>query len=431
MLPLLPMPFPKRSDLPAEPDAAADNSPLDSESLVPRPSCMAPLPRSPLGDELHASLRCSLPCALAACGVLLLAAVNYVVMPPLPVPPPAGPVGAAERPLCTGADYLDGQWRRVRLEAPDEATFRNATGYRCAYYSPFHCFVPPEFPASRLQHDRTLQQAVDIARWRWEPTACTLPRFDAPEFVRMLGNRSILLVGDVTSAEMYDSLRCQLAPYAHRLASAPALDIRDPASFGERTLEANRSLFPLVIAATGGTIGYAPVREAALGLGPWRLQWFDIVVVGLAAHAKAPLLEATLGALGQALQQSNFSGHLLWRTLHRTVPDCANYARPALSPEESPAREWADADRKEATALRLLSLALGRPLTVLYANMTDLRWDAAARTGDCLRSCLPGPVDVWNRLLYLSLLRWERQRPGPPPPTAVEDRDWEPEMDAT
>jgi len=48
-----------------------------------------------------------------------------------------------------------------------------------------------------------------------------------------------------------------------------------------------------------------------------------------------------------------------WRTLHRTVPDCANYARPALSPEESPAREWADADRKEATALRLLSLAGG------------------------------------------------------------------------
>jgi len=34
--------------------------------------------------------------------------------------PAAGPVGAAERPLCTGADYLDGQWRRVRLEAPDE-----------------------------------------------------------------------------------------------------------------------------------------------------------------------------------------------------------------------------------------------------------------------------------------------------------------------
>jgi len=34
---------------------------------------------------------------------------------------------------------------------------------------------------------------------------------------------------------------------------------------------------------------------------PRRLQWFDIVVVGLAAHAKAPLLEATLGALTPSL----------------------------------------------------------------------------------------------------------------------------------
>lgn len=51
-------------------------------------------------------------------------------------------------------------------------------------------------------------------------------------------------------------------------------------------------------------------------------------------------------------------------------------------------------------ASRFPQAALGRPLTVLYANMTDLRWDAAARTGDCLRSCLPGPVDVWARLLF-------------------------------
>jgi len=44
---------------------------------------------------------------------------------------------------------------------------------------------------------------------------------------------------------------------------------------------------------------------------------------------------------------------------------------------------------------------------------------------------VPNRSPARNRLLYLSLLRWERQRPGPPPPTAVEDRDWEHEMDAT
>eukprot|EP00668_Euglena_longa_P029663 GGOE01037026.1.p2 GENE.GGOE01037026.1~~GGOE01037026.1.p2 ORF type:complete len:470 (-),score=123.14 GGOE01037026.1:204-1613(-) len=373
---------------------------------------------------------CSPEAFLGVVGVLLLAVTNYLVMQPPAVQPPTTP-SPPQKPLCQNAAYTIGQWRSVKLNSSDTVSLQASMGYHCAYYSPFHCLKAPAFPAFRLEHERTLQQAVDIARWRWEPSGCSLPRFDVMDFAEILANRSILITGDLTALQMYDSLRCQLAPLAHHIASGRALSATDPTTFSAAHWDENVTLYPLVLADTGGSVSFLPLsgREPPGALRRWRLEWFDFVVLGMSATTKLVTLEAAAQALIRTLRGCPFTGRLLVRTLHRSSSDCTDHSRPAASVAEAPPREWAEYDAKDAALLKTFRDE-DFPVTVLYANMTNLRWDAYLRQGDCQHTCLPGPPDTWNRLLYLQLMLWQKQEDGEPTDfQPIDDPNWEPDMD--
>eukprot|EP00667_Euglena_gracilis_P008954 EG_transcript_9083 len=434
-----PTPFPKVADYARQElrapngafgpeDAAGDAQDLLlSRPRLPRRAGARPAPHTPPTAFPH----CTPEAIMCLVGVLLLAVLNYVVMQPPAVQPPTPPP-PPPKPLCQAAAATVGQWRPVKLNGSDAAAAEAAAGYRCAYYSPFHCLRPQAFPSFKMEHDRTVEQAVDITRWRWEPSSCTLPRLDIADFADVLANRSILFVGDLSALEMFDSLRCQLAPLAHHIASSRALSATDPASFGAAHWDENSTtLYPLVLAETGGSISYLPLsaRESPTSLDRWRLDWFDFVVLSMSATAKAATLDGVARALARALRAWAFAGQLLVRTLHRPVPDCAGHTRPAASVAELPPREWAEYDAKDAALLAALQEE-AIPVTVLYANMTHLRWDAYLRAGDCQHMCLPGPPDTWNRLLYLQLLLWQQQEDGEPANfQPIDDPDWEPDID--
>ncbi|WCJ32412.1 TRICHOME BIREFRINGENCE-LIKE 39 [Euphorbia peplus] len=47
-------------------------------------------------------------------------------------------------------------------------------------------------------------------KYRWQPTACTLPRFNGQEFLRRIKGKKILLIGDSISLNQWQSLACML-----------------------------------------------------------------------------------------------------------------------------------------------------------------------------------------------------------------------------
>lgn len=50
----------------------------------------------------------------------------------------------------------------------------------------------------------------DYMKWRWEPDACHLPRFNATDFLVRLTGKRLLLVGDSMNRNQYESLLCML-----------------------------------------------------------------------------------------------------------------------------------------------------------------------------------------------------------------------------
>jgi len=51
----------------------------------------------------------------------------------------------------------------------------------------------------------------EYAKWRWRPTRCTLPRFDAARLLEILRNRRLVFVGDSIGRNQWESLLCMLA----------------------------------------------------------------------------------------------------------------------------------------------------------------------------------------------------------------------------
>lgn len=51
----------------------------------------------------------------------------------------------------------------------------------------------------------------DYERWRWQPSQCKLPRFDATEFLEISRGKRMAFVGDSVARNQADSLVCFLS----------------------------------------------------------------------------------------------------------------------------------------------------------------------------------------------------------------------------
>ncbi|KAG2389802.1 Protein trichome birefringence-like 36 [Vigna angularis] len=48
----------------------------------------------------------------------------------------------------------------------------------------------------------------DYQKWKWKPTGCTLPRFDALRFLGRMRRKRIMLMGDSMMRNQWESLVC-------------------------------------------------------------------------------------------------------------------------------------------------------------------------------------------------------------------------------
>ncbi|KAI3447432.1 hypothetical protein Pfo_004097 [Paulownia fortunei] len=81
----------------------------------------------------------------------------------------------------------------------DETQPRRRYSEKCPFLDPgFRC-------------QQSGRQDLDYQKWRWQPQACNLPRFDANDFLERSRNGRIVFAGDSIGRNQWESLICMLA----------------------------------------------------------------------------------------------------------------------------------------------------------------------------------------------------------------------------
>ncbi|CAL5047673.1 unnamed protein product [Urochloa decumbens] len=294
-------------------------------------------------------------------------------------------------------------------------------------------------------------------RWRWRPAGCDLPRFDAAAFLRSFRGRSLTFVGDSIARNHMQSLMCLLSKveYPKDISKTPHSEFSTMLYESHNfTMAIFWSPF-LVKANKSGDLWHLHLDEPD---DAWLagIAGFDYVVLSAANWFTRPSMFIEAGrvvgchiclvpgvadltlrysqrmALRTALRALTgvFNGTVVLRTLsptshfeggewdkggdcRRTRPYAANETRMAgldLDMHTVQVEEFARAKVAAAGAAAARMVLMDATSAMLlrpdghpsryghWANQNVTLYN------DCVHWCLPGPIDVWNEMLFQILL---------------------------
>ncbi|GJN28852.1 hypothetical protein PR202_gb17024 [Eleusine coracana subsp. coracana] len=344
---------------------------------------------------------------------------------------------AAAARVPKGCDIFQGEW------VPDDGV---------PYYTNLSCPLIQE-------HQNCLKYGrpdLRFLQWRWRPAGCEMPRFDAASFLDAFRDRSLAFVGDSLARNHMQSLMCLLTKVAY------PKDISKTRNPEFRTMHYESHNFTLAIFWSPFLV---KANQSSSGRRLWNLfldepdeSWasgvaaFDYVVLSAANWFTRPSVFYEAGgvvachycllpgvpdltlryslrmAFRAALRAlTKFNGTVVVRTLsptshfegggwdtggdcRRTRPYAANETMMAgldLDFHTAQVEEFEKA-RKKAAAARLV-LMNTTPAMLLRPDGHPSRYghwpeEKVTLYNDCVHWCLPGPIDVWNEMLFQMLL---------------------------
>jgi hypothetical protein len=302
----------------------------------------------------------------------------------------------ASLPLCSRAQVKDGRWIQLKLERPPYIS--KTSHLRC---------YPLEY-----------YQTTPWLSWDWSTfdESCELSGWNGNKLCRLLRFATVSIIGDSLSWEMYSSLLQLL---------------------GQRVLQSSQHRSKIEKAnhgqlACGGKTKFIWRNDAHLeNITDSIMNDFPtVLILNRGAHFKNDTI--LMPGIRQSLQEvrdwlalcaeRGLKCHFFWRTTVPGHPGCGNFTEPVNDIEFLESRvadlqlynnrsiyyRWYDYQHQNKLVLQELRDS-GLEYQVIDAYELNMRRpdEHRAHQGDCLHSCYPGKMDVYNRLLlhYLNMVR--------------------------
>ncbi|KAG1449967.1 hypothetical protein G6F56_008485 [Rhizopus delemar] len=323
-----------------------------------------------------------------------------------------------EDPLCTPETFNIGQWIH---NASEQKNVAQRAGYHCIKKKFAHrCFNRPS------AEERLRSQKM------WQPSQCQLLEMNTGRFGQHLIENPVLFVGDSITQLQFESLSCLLGHLFHK--RQPKINGGNPrlrvSEIGDENKTALAYIRSDYLVRLDDFKLMEPFDETGRLLGsgenyPWvhAIPDFKYIIINTAPHwhvsdlwgenqSEQELLSAYENAmikLYQYLKEHTRPDQKVWiRTTPYGHAQCSQITSPQSSPLEPSGRvgEYDWHLFKEFDAIWRKLLEDNRFQLFNITNMSNKRGDAHSKPDkDCLHTCLPGPVDDWNRLLYHELMK--------------------------
>ncbi|XP_020598950.1 protein trichome birefringence-like 37 [Phalaenopsis equestris] len=306
-------------------------------------------------------------------------------------------------------------------------------------YDSLSCpFIDPEFDCQRNGRPDNL-----YLKYKWQPVACDLPRFDVKDFLTRWRGKNIMFVGDSISNNQWQSLLCML--HSSVPDSKFSIDRKDPLSsvtFVDFAVSISFYRSPYLVDISTEPVGRVLNLDSISGGGKWinsdllifntwhwwvhkgaESQGWDYIQYGDKILRDLDRLEAFSKGLTTWAKWVESSVNTNVTTVFFQ----------GISPVHYRGKEWGEAEAKDCgeqtgpvsgstypggslpqqSVVSNVLESIKKPVYLLDITfLSQLRKDAhpssfnGGRSGvDCSHWCLAGLPDTWNQILYAALLR--------------------------
>ncbi|KAF1800999.1 hypothetical protein V8B55DRAFT_1530803 [Mucor lusitanicus] len=241
-------------------------------------------------------------------------------------------------------------------------------------------------------------------RYTWK-SQCDMINVDAQHWCQVLRGRHLLLVGDLVQYQLHelflDTLRdgpavCfgELNCKDHTVCEEPETRLR---YLRNDILSVRRKMDQNHGHPTANVIEW-PFTSSSI------MRGYPVVILN-----RAPVIESDekfikgLIETLRVMRKANPNALVLYRSTGIGHPFCDDATEPLARPlDDSYLKKlphgWSELERRNAMAREIVEAAGG--VFIDLARLTNVRPDGHIGGQDCLRYCIPGPLDSWAQILY-------------------------------